>query len=156
MLYSDLTAQNVKAMLDSGAPPTEVLRLTAQRACIDPTAYRLSLARGADVNARNRNGYTPLIEVAQFRDGAKALKALLDAGADVNAVNNDGETALMQAVHWFGGVESARVLVRAGANKAIKDKRGRTAADHARLFGGTNLTYEGRSQERQQLAEILA
>lgn len=155
MLYGDLTTQTVKAMLDSGTPPTEVLQITARRACIDPAAYRLSLARGADVNARNHIGYTPLIEVAQFKDGAKALMALLDAGADVDAVNDEGETALMQAAHWFGGVESAKVLVKAGANKTIKDKRGRTAADHARAFGGTAKTFEEREEERRQLASLV-
>jgi ankyrin repeat protein len=48
------------------------------------------VARGANVNARDKNGNTPL-----FQDcTAEAIKALLDAGADATLRNAAGKTVL--------------------------------------------------------------
>ena len=50
------------------------------------------LARGANVNAVNNGGYTPLI-LASYCGRVKIVRALLAAGADKSNVANDGETA---------------------------------------------------------------
>lgn len=55
---------------------------------------------GADVNARDDNGWTPLMSAAQNRDltsDVRIISALLDRGAEVNAVNERGETPLTLA-----------------------------------------------------------
>jgi len=70
------------------------------------------LKRGADVNAKDEYGRTPLLEAA--RNGHKAVAELLIAkGADVNAKDNNGRTPLYYALNT--GV--AKILKRHGARQ---------------------------------------
>lgn len=86
---------------------------------------------GADVNARDDNGWTALVHAAS-RGQTKVVSLLLKAGADPNIRTRDGRTALSEGrsptreVHifswlfvWKGSVgdddELVRVLVEAGA-----------------------------------------
>ncbi|MCA1959867.1 MAG: ankyrin repeat domain-containing protein [Desulfomonile sp.] len=55
------------------------------------------LDRGADVNARNRNGETPLMVAAGLLY-PDAVRLLIARGADVNAETGGGETALSLAL----------------------------------------------------------
>lgn len=55
------------------------------------------LDRGAQVNARNRNGETPLLVAAGLLY-PDAVRLLIVRGADVNAENSRGETALTVAL----------------------------------------------------------
>lgn len=77
------------------------------------------LAAGADPNARNREGNTPLHET---RSGAVA-RALIRGGADLNALGEYGQTPLFSK--YFA--EPKQVLIGAGADLAARDKEGRTA-----------------------------
>ncbi|MFC1835615.1 ankyrin repeat domain-containing protein [Thermodesulfobacteriota bacterium] len=91
---------------------------------------------GADVNARNADGWTRLME-ASFNGDIRTVKALLARGADVNAKDQDGWTALM----LVGGVvavevipesaairvEIAKALLARGADVNAKNKDGLTA-----------------------------
>jgi len=52
---------------------------------------RLLIAAGADVNARQRHGFTPLHAAAQHGD-VELVELLLSAGADPRAPRDDGET----------------------------------------------------------------
>lgn len=68
--------------------------------------------RGADVNATNERGSTPLLEAARY--GHEDIARILIAnGADVNAKDKDGKTALMLAVQ-SNHDEVVRVLKEAG------------------------------------------
>jgi ankyrin repeat protein len=51
------------------------------------------LKAGADVNARNVIGWTPLMYASKYSN-PELISILLKAGADVNAKNADGVTAL--------------------------------------------------------------
>jgi uncharacterized protein len=74
---------------------------------------KLLLELGADVNARNDGGSTPLTWAAG--EGRIDLVNLyLQKGADVNAVTNDGNTALMFALN-SGYHQIAKVLATNGA-----------------------------------------
>ena len=67
---------------------------------------------GADVNATNERGSTPLLEAARFGH-EDICRVLIAAGADLKAKDNDGKTALMLAVQ--GDHEDVvRVLKQAG------------------------------------------
>lgn len=61
------------------------------------------------------------------------MRVLLLHGADVDALDEHGQTALMIAAQ-HGEFECVRLLLEAGADRALKDKRGKTALDHADAY----------------------
>ena len=67
---------------------------------------------GADVNATDERGSTPLLEAARY--GHEDIsRVLIAAGADLKAKDNEGKTALMLAVQGNHD-EVVRVLKQAG------------------------------------------
>lgn len=75
-------------------------------------AVKLLIDRGADVNAANALGVTPLIAAAT--DEAK-VKLLLAAGADVKAQSKTGRHALIVAATSPASTGSMRLLLEKGA-----------------------------------------
>jgi ankyrin repeat protein len=91
---------------------------------------RLLIARGADVNAADEQGWTPLM--LSVRTGKlAAVEALLEAGADPLACSLTGATALhLAAVN--GKTEVCKCLVRrAPAALQVLDGEGKTPAQVA-------------------------
>ena len=81
----------------------------------------LLLAHGADVNAKDEHGRTPLYKAAD--DDNKELTALLLAhGADVNAKDDIGYTPL----HCASYKDESELLLTHGADANAKDKEGKT------------------------------
>jgi len=87
------------------------------------------LARGANVNAPDADGDTPLHGAAQGGD-VEIVRMLLDKGANVNAKNKVGGTPLMWAA-VYGNHDAAQLLLNRGADASAKDAEGNTAADWA-------------------------
>ena len=54
------------------------------------------LSAGADVNARDESGWTPLHRAATYNDNPAVLEVLLAAGADVNVSCNTVTFSLFQ------------------------------------------------------------
>ena len=95
------------------------------------------LEAGAEVDAVNEYGYTPLHNLSQGAGPTEApfAKMLIAAGADVNIQDHYGMTPLYHmTIHGLGckGLEVARVLIKAGADVNIKDKYGKSPLDSAR------------------------
>ena len=108
----------------------------------DQNRVREALKEGAEVNAQDQFGGTPLllaINMASQGDGDEMMKALIDAGADLEVKDREGRTPLMWAAErGYEGGETVKVLIEAGADLEARDEDGRTALMKAaeRGFGG--------------------
>ena len=87
------------------------------------------ITQGADVNAKNKRGFTPLHFAA--RSGyTKFVKLLIDNGADVNAEQRMGMTPLHLAAR-SGHRDVVELLIANGANVNAKDRLGYSPKDLA-------------------------
>ncbi|HYL74014.1 MAG TPA: ankyrin repeat domain-containing protein [Bryobacteraceae bacterium] len=117
----------VNAQDDMGwSPLLNVLHLWADQ----PAMIAFLIAKGADVNARLKDGRTGLMLAARLGKDDR-LPVLLAKGANVNASDNTGTTALMvaAAVQWDEqALTMMKLLLAKGADPNAKDNQGRTAA----------------------------
>jgi ankyrin repeat protein len=81
------------------------------------------LTAGANVNAKDERGITPLMYTA-WVGSVDAMKGLLDHAADPNLSNSSGSTALMLSSTEIAKV---RLLIDRGAKVNVASTRGRTA-----------------------------
>ena len=58
------------------------------------------IAKGANVNARDNLGLTPLMHAVGNSENPEITKLLIKNGADINAVDKNGASALMHAAEW--------------------------------------------------------
>jgi ankyrin repeat protein len=118
---------------DWGCTP---LHLAARDGRVD--MVQLLIERGADMNARNDRGATPLHYAANSRPVAIFL---LESKADPNARDNTGRTPL----HWaarVGDMPVITLLTARGAQPNARDARGRTPLHDAALAGMTEAAQE--------------
>ena len=93
---------------------------------------KLLLDHGADINTRDKKGYTALIIATQYKY-IVIIRLLLDRGADPNISSVYGDTPLIYAS--FGGrTDIVRLLLRYGADPNIQNRYGETALDKAVQF----------------------
>jgi len=123
---------NVNAISSSG----EHKGITPLRAALgnsDPRVITALVKAGADVNAKDSLGVSPLMDLAGRRFADKEMIiALINAGADVNAQDNLGMTPLILAARSSYIPEVITTLLDLGANPKIIDKAGKLAISHAR------------------------
>lgn len=111
-------AEAVKIALASGvgvngaAGQIVPLLSAAGTGCVE--VAQLLIERGADVNAKDHDGWTPLIKAAQAGH-TEMVQLLLDHGADMRAADNDGRTAWMFAAVG-GHNDIADIFKKARAN----------------------------------------
>jgi ankyrin repeat protein len=105
-------------------------------------ATELLLPKGADVNAKDGLGDTPLADAA--RHGQKDVAELLLANkADVNAKDDIGGLTPLHKAAWEGHKDVVKLLVANGADVNAKDKS-----------GGTPMTYAEQNGQ-DEVAEFL-
>lgn len=78
-----------------------------------PEMAQVFLRHGADLEARDTRGDTPLLSFVSEQEGEETMEILLEAGAEVNAVDDDGRTALDMAMAR-GETEKVELLQRYG------------------------------------------
>lgn len=88
---------------------------------------RLLIEAGADVNARDIKGNTPLHETFL----ADVEKELLKLGADVNARKRDGETPIFTTVDD----DAIPLFIDHGADLTIRNNNGQTVMEAAKEKG---------------------
>jgi len=83
------------------------------------------ITQGVDVNARDKEGWTPLQCTAELGH-IRICQLLIQAGADIHAKSSMyGQTALHLAVE-FGHLECCKYLIEAGADIHAKNEDGST------------------------------
>ena len=100
---------------------------------------------GADVNASNSSGMTPLMYALQLSLESGFIDSLIKHGADVNKSDNDGHTPLMVMGLYDPKTSIVRSLLKAGADPSVKDKKGKRALDYLRssvMFSHPKYTKE--------------
>ena len=108
----------------------------------DPAFLELTLANGADVDAKDSFNGTGLIRAAH-RGYAEIVQRLIHAAIELDHVNRLGWTALLEAIILGDGgaahVETVRVLVDGGVDLEIADREGLTPREHAARAGDEEI-----------------
>ena len=114
---------------DGGDTPLhQAVRLFEKDAAFNKIVLAL-IDHGADLEARDNAGNTPLMCAAVYGNQA-AAELLIDRGAKLDERNGMGYTALIWAGYW-GKKDIATMLIRRGAKTDVEDFGGHTAADWA-------------------------
>lgn len=107
----------------------------------DVGAVRSSLQVKANVNAKNSDDHTALMEAID-NDHIDVITVLIEAKADLNARDNEGGTALM--LTCYGHAANVRQLVTAGADIHVEDK-----------FRNTALSIASQKHQNPEIAAFL-
>ena len=121
-----------RARMRYGRTPLMVAVANHQRDVVDAL-----LRAGAEVNARDSSGTTPLeMAVRGLDKDTGVVRLLLDAGADTKVEDYAGGTPLLVAA---GSNDTAvvRMLLAKGADPCHRDKEGRSIMDMSRPHGAT-------------------
>ena len=117
-----------------------------RRALIDAVSsgnrekIELLIAQGADVNARDSNGNTPLMLAA--RSGhSEIVQFLIDRGADVHLKDNLGNTPLIDTAGYASefALKVIEILIAEGADVQAKNKNSNTALINAARSGRSDV-----------------
>jgi ankyrin repeat protein len=102
----------------------------------DPVGVAIILlVYGADPNARNSRGETPLMSATSYLFNHVLLETLLSHGANVNARDNDGKSVLEYAC----GTDVISALLAKGADPNVADPDGRRPLNGAASTGDTGV-----------------
>lgn len=102
------------------------------------------LSAGADIDAQNTKGFSPLIWAIRSKQ-TQAAMALIQAGADVNLTDTLGDSTLMNAID-IRDVETAKALIQAGADIHYTDTS---------RYGSSDALLEALEHGQNELAELL-
>ena len=114
-----LLLTTIAAVLVVGCGPSVDIHEAAKTGNIE--AIKQHLDAGADVNAMNKYGWTPLFYAVQV-DYKEVAELLITKGADLNAKDVKGKTPL----HYPSTKEIAELLIAKGADVNAKDEDGYT------------------------------
>lgn len=99
---------DISGQASGGATPAKPLMLAIEYE--NDSFFEFLVDSGAEIEARDSNGATPLLKAVECGKMITSVSLLLNKGANVNAKNNQGVTPLMSAVEQ-GSVETVRLLL---------------------------------------------
>ncbi len=105
----------------------------------DLAKVRLLLDKGADVNARTKQGFSPLFIAAAHDGNVDVIRLLLERGADAKAPSPAGATGALMMSARANDTASAKLLLENGALAKAKGLAGFTALISAAGYGNTEL-----------------
>ncbi len=141
---------------EAGTSPSDAMATLRAVQDGDLEGLREALAGGADVNARDKAGWTALMSAAN-EGYVLMVPVLLEVGADPDLRVVDGATALLLASQQ-GYVEIVRQLLQVGADASITNPKGNTAQEEAQARGHLKVVaaFEAARQEEEERKETEA
>lgn len=136
----------IQALLDAGADPnsrnkwqqTPLWQLSWKRLPLATRCAELLANAGADLNAADSAGFTPVHMAARYGD-VPLLEWLAARGADLDQLTAVGRQSALHHVTTSGDVAVARKLIALGAGLDVLDGRGHTALTIAIYFRHTAI-----------------
>jgi ankyrin repeat protein len=114
----------------------------------DLEKVRLLVDKGADVNARTKQGISPLFIAAAHDGNVDVIKLLLEHGADTQAPGPAGVSGALMMSARANDTDSCKLLVQKGAVAKAKGPGGFTALISAAGYGNAQLAVSRRSCSR--------
>lgn len=158
------SAADLKKLLDGGFDPNSATKSGGTTALMmatpDAEKVKLLIARGANVNARAKSGFSALMISALYRDGTAAAQALLARGAEAAGTPSPlmlattvGNAAILAPLHDAGAplertlvaavrvgkLETVRSLLDIGAKVDEPDGADTTPLERAVLANETEI-----------------
>ena len=99
-----------------------------------PNQVTEAIKAGADINARDKDGLTPLVYAVSNNQDPEIVTLLLSAGANTGALSTIGSTPLMWAAQFNSNPEVIMRLLKASENMNTQNGRGWTALMYAARF----------------------
>lgn len=134
----------INAFLDSGMDPNLKNPADGRTALITAAAQgslevvQVLLRRHADLNVKDKSGYTALFHAIEARYDEVSNVLLAQPGLDLNARGKNGITALASYV-WRRNQEAVTDLVKRGADVNLADDDGDTALHGAAQTGDVEI-----------------
>lgn len=158
-VVNDYPLDVIRKLLDSGAPVNGGGKgntdTPLMQAVVRPDVVKLLLERGANVNAQNSFGKTPLMYAIEYNnkdvinllimhkpDVALATFETEECGSNGFSLEAGGRTALMYAA-WYSKPSIIKELIAYGADVNAKDSEGDTSFEY--LDRNTSLSSEERT-----------
>jgi uncharacterized protein len=122
--HADIAEYLIKAGAPINSPSRNGLKAAPIQSAVaagHEKVVQMLLRLGADPNAREQDGYTPLHAATQ-NGHEDMIRILLYGGADLTLRGKDGKTPLDLAMET--GDEKTMIILREGTTKRLKPKRG--------------------------------
>jgi hypothetical protein len=91
-----------------------------------------------EINAKSREGFTPLMYATYYNPNVKIIELLIKHGANINTQASDGSTCLIEAVKNHNK-DVVKLLIEHGAEINTKMANGQNAIQIAKCFGSDEM-----------------